>query len=85
MFNGIKNFFTRFYRKEWPAVVETQKIPESMVVAETPVGVPAPALHPAIILTHAQKRRESRLKRLQAIKNPPAWVLSEIEELKRVD
>ena len=38
-----------------------------------------------VIPTHAQSRREARLKRLLAIKNPPAFVLSEIEELKRVD
>jgi hypothetical protein len=88
MFEKIKKFFRHLGQRgpsieEFPVAMEspTHHIPTELRPAE--VTQREAAQH--VIPTHAQSRREARLKRLLAIKNPPAFVLSEIEELKRVD
>lgn len=80
MFNKIKQFFISLFHKGAPEAVEVI----APVIAAPPPVIVAPAPRPTIN-SHMQAHRERRLKRLQAISNPPAWVLSEIEELKRTD
>jgi hypothetical protein len=94
MFEKIKKFF-RHLGQRGPSIEEFPVAAPVPVPMELPTHHIPAELRPAevtqreeaqhVIPTHAQSRREARLKRLLAIKNPPAFVLSEIEELKRVD
>lgn len=95
MFEKIKKFFKHLGQRG-PSIEELPVPVPVPVPMESPTHHIPTELRPAeviqheevaqrVIPTHAQSRREARLKRLLAIKNPPAFVLSEIEELKRVD
>lgn len=83
MFDKIKQYFINLFRKD--VAVAVAVVAEAPVVAEVtvpPVVAEAPVV---VVIPHMIQRRERRLKRLQAIKNPPLWVLREIEELKQAN
>ena len=83
MFNWLKKLFE--FRKRKPAVGAVEVVAPAEVVApgsREPIVSPPPS--PRLPMSEAMRaRRASRLSRLKAISDPPAWVRSEIEELER--
>lgn len=86
MFKWLKKLFE--FRKRKPAVGAVEVVAPAGAVevvapgSREPIVSPPPS--PRIPMSEAMRaRRASRLSRLKAISDPPAWVRSEIEELER--
>lgn len=83
MFNWLKKLFE--FRKRKPAVGAVEVVaPAEVVVPGSREPIVSPPPSPRLPMSEAMRaRRASRLSRLKAISDPPAWVRSEIEELER--